>query len=197
MKKIIISMMAGAMLMFCGTFAQAREESKDSVDKQAQRRNIRPERKVRGPAGDKNVQPEIMKRYRPTGGREGTGRQNRDMVMAKRLGIIQKQIEQKRRVHKAFVGQLKAIKSQAEKEGAKKTVTMLDNLIKMEEKKAAESVNKLEKDKEKLTGQIERYKRPGRVRPAGEKKVEVKKAEVPKPAKVEKKKKKWWKFGKD
>ena len=113
------------------------------------------------------------------------------------IGLIQKQIEQKRTAHKAFVSQLKAIKNQAEKEGAKKTTAMLDNLIKMEEKKTAESVNKLEKDREKLAEQIERYKRPDRTRPAEEKKVEVKKTEVPKPAEPEKKKKKWWKFGRD
>ena len=120
------------------------------------------------------------------------------MMMGRRRASIQKRIEQKKKVHNAFVGQLKAIKNQAEKEGAEKTVAMLDNLIRMEEKKTAKSVNKLEKDKEKITGQIEKYKQPGRVRPAEVKKAEeLKPAEAAKPAEGEKKKKKWWKFGKD
>ena len=198
MKKIIISMMAGAMLVFCGNFAQAREESKDVVDKQAQNRSTR----TRRPAGEKNVEPEAVNRIRSAAGRERTGRRGRDMMMDKRRASIQKQIEQKNKVHKAFIGRLNAIRNQAEKEGAKKTVVMLGNLIAMEEKKTAESIKKLVKDKEQIAGQIERYERPGKVQAAEEKKAEVeakvKKAEEPKPAEGEKKKKKkWWKFGKD
>lgn len=196
MKKFIISATVGAMLMFCGNFAQGREETRDVVDKQTQYRSERPI------SVNNDAKPGAVERVRPTGGRERTGRQGRDTMMTRRLGVIRKQMEQKRRVHEAFIGQLKAIKSQAEKEGAKKTVAMLGNLIRMEEKKTAESINKLEKDEEKITGQIEKYKQPDRVRPAEEKKAEVKKAEEPKPAKPaegekKKKKKKWWKFGKD
>jgi len=203
MKKFIISMTVGAMLIFCGSFAQAREETKDIVDKQARRRGTRPERKVIRPVSEKNEQPGAVDRTRPIAARERIGRQSRDVVMGRRLVVIQKQVEQKRKVHEAFIGQLKAIKNQAEKEGAKKTIAMLNNLIVMEEKKTAESVNKLEKDREKITGQIEKYKQSGKVRPAEEKKAEVKKAEGAKPAEAakpaegEKKKKKWWKFGKD
>ncbi len=203
MKKIILSMMAGAMLIFCGNFAQAREESKDVVDKQAQYRSTRSEREVRRPASEKD-KPRVVDRTRSAAGRERPRRQGRDMMMGKRRASIQKQIEQKKKVHNVFVGQLKAIKNQAEKEGAKKTVAMLDNLIAKEAKKTAEIVNKLEKDKEKIAKQIEKYKQPGKVQAVGEKKAELKKAEEPKPAEAakpaegeKKKKKKWWKFGKD
>ena len=109
-------------------------------------------------------------------------------------------MEQKKKSHNAFIAQLKAIKKQAEKEGAKKTVAMLASLIAKEEKNTTESVKKLEKDKEKAAEQMEKYKQPGKVQAVDAKKAEaeVKKTEEPKPAEAEKKKKKkWWKFGKD
>ena len=168
MKKIIISMMAGAMLIFCGNFAQAREESEDG-------------------------KPAAAKRTRSTAELERGGRKNRDMMMSRRLEAIQKQMERKKNAHNAFIAQLKAIKKQAEKEGAKKTVAMLASLLAKEEKNTTETVKRLEKDKEKVAGQMGKRKQQGKVQP-----VEVKKAEEPKPAEVEKKKKKkWWKFGRD
>ena len=168
MKKIIISMMAGAMLIFCGNLAQAREESRDD-------------------------KPQAAKRTRPTAELERGGRKDRDMMIGRRLGAIQKQMDRKKNAHNAFVAQLKAIKNQAEKEGAQKTVAMLANLIAREEKKAADSVKKLEKDKEKIAEQMGKRKQQGEVQA-----VDKKKAEEPKPAEVEKKKKKkWWKFGRD
>ena len=193
MKKIIISMMAGAMLIFCGNFVQAREESKDSVDKQVQSRPPRPESRARRTAGEKDGNPEAAKRTRSTAELERGGRKNRDMMIGRRLEVIQKQMEQKKKTHNAFIGQLKAIKNQAEKEGAKKTVAMLANLIAKEEKNTTESVKKLEKDKEKVAEQMGKRKQQGKVQA-----VDKKKAEEPKPAEVEKKKKKkWWKFGRD
>lgn len=168
MKKIIISMMAGAMLIFCGNIAQGREESKDD-------------------------KPETAKRTRSTAELERGGRRNRDMMIDRRLGAIQKQMEQKRKSHSVFIAQLKAIKNQAEKEGAKKTVAMLANLIAKEEKDTTETVKKLEKDKEKVAKQMGKRKQPPKAQPASEKKTEE-----PKPAEGEKKKKKkWWKFGRD
>jgi len=195
MKKVIISIMAGAMLVFCGNFAQGREEPKDSVDKQAQYRS-RAKQKIRRLASEKDKSGAV-RRTRTTEIERGS-RRGRDMMIGRRLEVIQKQMEQKEKAHNAFVGQLKAIKNQAEKEGAQKTVAMLANLIAREEKKTAESVKKLEKDKEKIAGRIETYKRPGEVQAVSEKKAE---AEEPKPAEAteveKKKKKKWWKFGKD
>ena len=200
MKKIIISMMAGAMLIFCGNLAQGREESKKSIDKQVQYKITRPERKVKRPVSQKDGKSEAAKRTRSTAELERGGRRDREMMIDRRLGAIQKQMEQKKKVHNAFVGQLKAIKNQAEKEGAQKTVAMLANLIAKEEKNTTESVKKLAKDKEKVAEQMEKYKQPSKVQPIDEKEAEteVKKTEEPKPAEGEKKKKKkWWKFGRD
>jgi len=217
MKKLILSMMAGAILMFCGNFAQAREESKDTVDKQAQYKNVdkqakgdRPKRKVKRPADKKKDRPGAVNRTRPVAELERS-RRGRDTMMTKRRASIQKQIEQKKKVNKAFIGQLNAIRNQAEKEGAEKTIAMLDSLIAKEQKKTAKNVKKLEKDKEKIAEQIEKYKQPGKVQAADKKaeaeaevEVKAKKAEELKPAEAakpaedeKKKKKKWWKFGKD
>jgi len=185
MKKLILLAMAVSMLAFCGTFAQAQEPPKDSDGQQTEQEQVRSRKKVKSRKSAEHRR----------GGRK------REMKLDKRLAAIEKQMGRRNKAHSDFIAQLKAIKNQAEKEGAEKTVGMLDKLIEQQKKKHAGGVKKLEKDKENAVKQLEKRKEQAEKKAKSDVKKEVEppaKDEAKEEVKEEvKKKKKWWKFGRD
>jgi len=189
MKKLIVSMMAVSMLTLCSTLAQAQQAPED-VEKQQIEEQVEARKKAR------------PKAKKATAGQRGRGGRKREMRLDKRLNAIDKQIGGRKKAHVELVAQLKAIKNQAKKEGAEKTVEMLDKLIELQEKKFKSSVKRLEKNKGNAAKQLGKREKQAKGQPEADVKKEAE-ATAKKEAKEEvreegKKKKKWWQvFDKD
>ena len=139
MRKNVVSTLVAAMLVLAIGVAIAAEDK----DKSEEKRPPRPRR----------VQNDINGEM-PRGIRAPRRQAARGEMLEQQLKKVDEKLKDAVKRHKEFIGELKSIKAQAEKENADKTADMLGKLITKREKAHAEAVGKIEKNKERLEERI-------------------------------------------
>lgn len=145
MKKSLMTLIAVVAIVAVTGIVIAEEKE----EKQRGKRGASVEQRERSARSDEaraESQKRRMQGVEGPGGREGRGPMDREAMMKQRTKMLEDQNAKERKTHEAFVGELKAIKKLADKEGAEKTSARLQKLIAQTNKKFEAKV-KAQKDR--------------------------------------------------
>ncbi len=159
MKKRIVSLIVILIAVLAASTGLAQDE--EDKGKAQPPGRVRP----RAGRGEGRIRP--TDRMRPGGRiRDEQGRRQiaRGMMLQERLKKLQEQMKKRQKKNDDFVGELEAIKEQAEKEEAKKTVKLLDNLINKKVKEFTNAIKKLESNVKRIKEQIKKQAEEARKR---------------------------------